>query len=208
MLRRESLTYLTCNADDISQTAAQVVTTSALSLYSSTFLRWYMSYDRPLKRCLKKTFLLPLLTCVFLSCPAFADLSKPSWPVWLCCLRCECCFDSKQHRLYPRPPCLILLPKTFIDLCFVFKQLASWTGNLRWNLNKLKLVAGYKPPPKSAVKRDTSMHKLKTCDDLCFRLIRAFDWLEIDLSQKRSECERSKANWDRSSVNTFSKRMS
>ena len=34
------------------------------------------------------------------------------------------------------------------------------------------------------------------------------DQSEIDLSQKRSECERSKANWDRSSVNTFSKRMS
>ena len=54
---------MTC--DDTSQTAAQVVTSSALSLYSLTFLRWYISYDSPLKRCLKDTFLLPLLTCVF-----------------------------------------------------------------------------------------------------------------------------------------------
>ena len=44
---------------------SQTVTSSALSLYSLTFLRWYISYDSPLKRCLKDTFLLPLLTCVF-----------------------------------------------------------------------------------------------------------------------------------------------
>ena len=48
--------------DDTNQTAAQG---SALSLYSLTFLRWYISYDSPLKRGLKDTFLLPLLTCVF-----------------------------------------------------------------------------------------------------------------------------------------------
>ena len=66
------------------------------------------------------------------------------WPVWLCCFRCECCFDSKQHRLHPRPPCLILIPKTFIDLCFVFKQLAS-LRKLKL-LNKLKLVASHHKP--------------------------------------------------------------
>ena len=33
--------------------------------YSLTFLRWYISYDSPLKRCRKEMFLLPLLTCVF-----------------------------------------------------------------------------------------------------------------------------------------------
>ena len=76
-------------------------TSSTLSLYSLTFLRWYISYDSSLKRCLKDTFLLPLLTCVFLSWPFHFPPTIWSWPVWLCCLRCECCFDSKQHRLYP-----------------------------------------------------------------------------------------------------------
>ena len=116
-----SLRKLIC--DDTSQTAAQVVVTSSpLSLYSLTFLRWYISHDSPLKRCLKDTFLLVYFRVwqfIFL-------LSIWPWPVWLCCFRYECCFDLKQHRLHPRPPCSILIQKTFIDLCFVFKQLASW----------------------------------------------------------------------------------
>ena len=71
------------------------------------------------------------------------------WTVWFWCFRCDCCFDSKQHRLYPRPPCLISIPKTFIDLCFVFKQLAS-LRKLKETcdeiLNKLKLVASCHKP--------------------------------------------------------------
>ena len=51
---------MTC--DDTSQMAAQVVTNSALSLYKLTFHRRCISYDSSLKRCLKDTFLLLLLT--------------------------------------------------------------------------------------------------------------------------------------------------
>ena len=125
--------------DDASQTAAVVCTSSTLSQYSLTFLRWYISYA------LKDTFLPPVLTCVF-PCLTISRFFLPFDhvdPVWLCCFRCECCFDSKQHRLHPRPPCLILIPKTFIDLCSNNSQVER---NLRWNLNKLELVGASQPP--------------------------------------------------------------
>ena len=133
---------------------AQVVTSSAISLYSLTFLRRYISnYDSPLKRCLKDTFLLPLLTCVF---SKFHNLKNAFFPFG---------FDSKQHRLHPRPPCLILIPKTFIDLCFVFKQLAS--------LRKLIETCDEILTSSNKSQASASHQKLKTCDDLRSRLIRA-----------------------------------
>ena len=66
------------------------------AIYSFTFLRRYISYDSPLKRCLKDTYLFPLLTCVFPSLTiSFFSLIWP-WPVWLCCFRCECYFNSNN----------------------------------------------------------------------------------------------------------------
>ena len=62
---------------------------------------------------------------------------------------------------------------TFASLTFL-TWYVSYDSPLKrclwWNLNKLKLVASHR---KLAVKRGTSVHKLKTCDDLRSRLIRA-----------------------------------
>ena len=83
-------------------------------------------------RYVKDTFLLPTINLCITEFDHFFIFSIWPWPVWFRCFRCECCFDSKQHRLHPRPPCLILIPKASINLCFVFKQLAS--------LRKLKVT--------------------------------------------------------------------
>ena len=127
---------MTC--DDTSQTVAQVVTSSVLSLYSLTFLRWYISYVSPLKRCLKDTFLLPLLTCVFPSLTISFFICPRA--VWLCCFRCECCFDSKQHRRHPRPPCLILnfwYQKRLSTNCILCSNNSQVFANVK---GKLKLI--------------------------------------------------------------------
>ena len=156
------------------------VTSSALSLYiySLTFLRWYISFDSPLKRCLKDTFLLPLLTCVFLSLTiSFFSSSIWPWPVWLCCFRCERCFDLKQHRLHPRPPCLISIPKTFIDLWFCVqttRKSSQVERNLQWNFEQAQI--GRKPPQAIA---SWQSNEAQACDDLHSCLIRAVPLIYI-----------------------------
>ena len=90
---------------------------------SLTFLTWYVSYDSPLKRCLKNMF-------------------------------------------------LILLCSNYLQV------FASWK-NLWWNLNNLKLVAKLAQATASWLRRGTSVHKLKTCDDLRSYLIRALRYFWI-----------------------------
>ena len=144
----ENAIYRKLTCDNTSQTAAQVVTGSAHSLHRLTFL-------------IDDTFLMIIHWKVLASSinvfPCLNIFSFFFFSFSLCCFRCEYCFDSKQHRLHPRPPCLISIPfwyqDTFIDLFFVFKQLASLC---RWNLNKLKLVASHrKRSRKLTVKRGT-----------------------------------------------------
>ena len=156
---------MTC--DDTSQTAAQVVTSSALSLYSLTFLTWYISYDSQLKRCLKNTFLLPLLICVFPSLAIFFFLSIWPWPVWLCCFRCDCCFYSKQRRLHPRSPCLILIPDFHrLSLCSNNSQVfASWK-KLAVKFEQAQISR--KPPQAIASCRSQTKHKHAQAKNLNF----------------------------------------
>ena len=154
--------------DDASQTAAVVCTSSTLSQYSLTFLRWYISYA------LKDTFLPPVLTCVF-PCLTISRFFLPFDhvdPVWLCCFRCECCFDSKQHRLHPRPPCLILTCTTCAVLCSNNSQVfASWK-KLAMKFEQPQISTSQHKP--SQVGTQTNVHKLKICNDLrSLRLIRA-----------------------------------
>ena len=135
---------LTCDdCDDTSQTAAQVVTSSALSLYSLTFLRWHISYDSPLKRCLKDTFLLPLLTWVFPSLTiSFLLFSIWSWPVWLLSLWVLLWFKTTSAS--SEAAMVNFETKDFHRLVFCFRttrRSSPVERNLRWNLNKLKLVA-------------------------------------------------------------------
>ena len=87
---------------------------------------------------------------------------------------------SKQHRLHPRPPCLNFDTKDFHRLVFFVqttRKSLQVERNLRWNSNKLKLVASCSASHhKLVVKRGTTMHKLKTCDDSRSRWIRAILW--------------------------------
>ena len=122
------------------------------AIYSLTFLilRWYT--DSPLKRCLKDT---SINLCISEFDHFFFFSIWPS-PVWLSCFRdCECCFDSKQHQLHPRPPCLILIQQTSIDLCMFCvetnRKSSQVRRNLRWNLKQAS--ASYR---KLAAKRRTS----------------------------------------------------
>ena len=107
----------------------KAVTSSALSLYIGlTFLRLYISYDSEIVhwKGVSKTpaFLLSLLLVYFWVWP-FLSLPHLALAGLALLLSLWVLLYSKQHRFHPRPPCLILIPKTFIDLCFVFKQLTS-----------------------------------------------------------------------------------
>ena len=97
--------------------------------------------------------------CISESHHFFGPLSPIwSWPVWLCCFRCECCyaFDSKQHLLHPKPPCLILIQKTPLlmqlnifprHLWFPFTH--AWldfpTPNSSWAENFDRLYGKFQP---------------------------------------------------------------
>ena len=149
--------------DDTSQTAAQVVTSSTLSLYSLTFLRWYISYDSSLKRCLKDMFLLPLLTCVFPS----LTISLFFFPFGLWFKTTSTLseaamfnFDTKDfHRL-------------------VFKQLASWkklatTKFEQAQIGRKASASIHKPSQVGCQTRHKQAQAMMTCDDLRSRLTRA-----------------------------------
>ena len=115
-----ALSYRKLTCDDTIQTVAQVVTSSALSLY----IVWRflddtcISYDIPLKRCLKGSFLLPLLTCVFpsltISAIFISHLALPSLALLLSLW--VLLWFKTTYRPHPMPPCLILIPKTCV-LC-------------------------------------------------------------------------------------------
>ena len=101
-------------------------TSSALSLYSLTFLIWYISYDSPLKGYLKDMFLLPLITCIFpsLTIPFFFPFGLGRFGfaallLWF-----------KTTSTTSEAPCLILIPNTFIDLWTGFKFLQSCRNKL------------------------------------------------------------------------------
>ena len=169
---------MTC--DDTSQTAAQVVTSSALSLYSLTFLRWYISYDSPLKRCLKDTFLLLLLTCVF-PCFPFA-LGRFGFDVFA--VRVLLWFKATSTSF--EAAMFNFDTKDFHRLVFrVQTTRKSWQveRNLRWNFEQAqisrKLAQATTSHHKLAVKRGTRMHKLKTCDGLRSRLISTINNLKV-----------------------------
>ena len=152
--RKSTWRKLTC--DDTSQTAAQV--------------RWYISYDS-FKRCLKDTFLLPLWTCIFPSLtPPPPNLALAGLvlllSLWVL-LRFKTTSTSSEAAMFNFDTKYFL-----IDSCFVFKQLTSLRKverNLRWNLNKLELVASWCKPPQVG---SQTRHKQKIWDDLRSRTIK------------------------------------
>ena len=78
--------------------------------------------------------------CINSEFPHFFSFSVSPWPVWFCCFRCECCFDSKQQ--VQSAAMFNFDAKDFRGLVFCVqttRKSSQVERNLRWNLNKLKL---------------------------------------------------------------------
>ena len=159
---KSALSYRKLTCDDTIQTVAQVVTSSALSLY----IVWRflddtcISYDIPLKRCLKGSFLLPLLTCVFpsltISAIFISHLALPSLALLLSLW--VLLWFKTTYRPHPMPPCLILIPKTCV-LCSN-NLMSSQKLARKFEIAQIfrKLTQASTSHCKLAVKRGTSMH--------------------------------------------------